>query len=159
MTRSLAVVFACGLWVAVPVVLAVGCGDDTSDDHGDPKDHDGEHGDHGDHGDHEHEPVGPPSEATCPDGSTLTYENFGEEFFTKYCNRCHSKDVKGADRMSAPADHNFDTLEEVELLAQHIDQLAAAGKVTNTKMPISDPKPTLEERKKLGEWIACGLKE
>lgn len=152
MTRSLAVMFACGLWLAVPVVLAVGCGDD-SDDHGDPKDHDDEHGDH------EHEPVGPPSEATCPDGSTLTYDNFGKEFMGKYCTRCHSSTKTGDARMKAPAGHDFDTYEGIELVADHIDQMAAAGKKTNSTMPPGDPKPTLDERKKLGEWIACGLKE
>jgi Cytochrome c len=158
MTRSLAMMFACGLWVAVPVVLVVGCGDD-SDDHGSPDDHNDDHD--AEHGDHEHEPVGPPSGATCPDGdsSTLTYENFGKEFFSKYCTSCHSSKVKGDARMKAPADHNFDTYEEIELLSEHIDQKAAAGTKTNVSMPPTDPKPTLEERKKLGEWIACGLKE
>jgi hypothetical protein len=155
MTRSLAMMFACGLWVAVPLVLAVGCGDDSNEDHND------DHADGGDHGDHEHEAVGPPSGATCsdPGASTLTYENFGEEFFSKYCLSCHSSKVKGEARMKAPADHNFDTYEEIELLAEHIDQKAAAGTRTNTSMPLTDPKPTLDERKKLGEWIACGLKE
>jgi hypothetical protein len=152
MTRGLAVVLACGLWVAVPVVLAVGCGDDDSDEHDD------DHGD--DHGDHSHEMVGTPSGAECTaDGMMLTYENFAKDFFAEYCNRCHGGDVKGDARMGAPADHKFDTLEQIEILADHIDQLAAAGKVTNTKMPLTDPKPSLEERKKLGEWIACGLKE
>jgi hypothetical protein len=155
MSRGLAVVLACGLWVAVPVVLAAGCGDDDSDEH-DPGDHDDEHGDH----DHS-KPVGPPSEAECPnpDESDLTYDNFAKGFFSEYCNRCHSADVKGDKRMNAPADHNFDTLEQIELLQDHIDQMAAAGKKTNTTMPPSDPKPSLEDRKKLGEWIACGLKE
>jgi hypothetical protein len=157
MTRGLAVVLACGLWVAVPVVLAIGCGDDNSDEH-DPGDHDDEHGDHGDH-DHS-KPVGTPSEAECPAGGTdLTYDNFAKDFFSKYCNRCHGGDVKGDARMGAPADHMFDTIEQIELLRDHIDQLAAAGKVTNTKMPLTDPKPSVEDRKKLGEWLACDLPE
>jgi uncharacterized membrane protein len=141
----------------MPVTLLVACGDDDEPEHGD-------HGDHGDedggHDDEHSKPVGPPSMATCPDDSTLTYDNFAKGFFSEYCLSCHSKNVKGAARMGAPADHNFDSLAAIELLQDHIDQMAAAGdKQTNVTMPKSNPKPTLAERKKLGEWIACGLKE
>jgi|1186.fasta_scaffold1106416_1 hypothetical protein len=157
MTRSLAVILACGLSVSLPVILAVGCGDDSSDEH------DSGHGDdHGDGAPHEHDDadVGPPSKAECPSGSTLTYANFGKEFFSTYCLRCHSANVKGAARMNAPADHNFDTLDEIDLLSKHIDEMAAAGATqTNTTMPPSDPKPSTADRKKLGEWIACGVPE
>jgi hypothetical protein len=151
MTRSLAVMLAVGLWATVPVILAVGCGDDSSEPDA------GEHGDHGDHGDHEGD-VGPDSGAACPTGgSDLTYDNFAKGFFAEYCLRCHSAKVKGDARMMAPADHNFDTIEEIELLAKHIDQKAASGTVTNESMPPSNPKPTVEDRKKLGEWLACDL--
>lgn len=161
MSRSLAVVLACGLWMSVPVLLAVGCGDDSGDD-----DHEDVHGDHGDdHGDaapHDHDAdVGPPSESVCPEaGSDLTYANFAKGFFSSYCLRCHSAKVKGDLRMGAPADHNFDTLEEIELLAKHIDEKAAAGPtVTNETMPPSGAKPSLADRKKLGEWLECGVPE
>jgi hypothetical protein len=143
-------IFAASLWL-FPIVLGVGCGDDSDDDHGD---------DHGDGGDHDHDaPVGPDSGATCPDGSTLTYDNFGSKFFSSYCLRCHSEKVKGDARMGAPADHNFDSLAEIDLLSMHIDQKAASGPAhTNDAMPPSNPKPSLDDRKKLGEWLACGPK-
>lgn len=151
MNRAVAICFAAGLWVC-PVALGIGCGDDADDDHGNHK-HDG--GDHG-HGD----PVGPSSGAKCPSNSTLTYDNFAKGFFSSYCLRCHSEKVTGSARMGAPTDHNFDTLAEIELLGEHIDQMAASGpESTNDDMPPSNPKPNLEERKKLGEWIACGFKE
>jgi hypothetical protein len=154
MTRGLSLMLAVGLWVTVPVILAVGCGDDSGTADA------GDHGAHGDHMDDHEKDVGPDSGATCPSGgSDLTYANFAKAFFSKYCLRCHSSKVTGAARMMAPADHNFDTLEEIELLTKHIDQMAAAGTVTNDMMPRSDPKPTLDERKKLGEWLACGLPE
>jgi uncharacterized membrane protein len=58
--------------------------------------------------------------------------------------------------MMAPADHNFDTLAEIALLAPHIDQYAGSGPdATNTTMPKSGDKPTKEERQKLSEWLAC----
>ena len=149
MARLLAVFFACSVALAMPITFA-GCGsDDDGEDEPDP--------------DHEHDaskPVGPPSGAKCPTNSTLTYDNFAKGFFQEYCLRCHSESVKGDARMNAPADHNFDTLAEIEILAPHIDQMAAAGESeVNETMPPSTPKPSLEMRKKLGEWIACDLKE
>ncbi|HKP55443.1 MAG TPA: hypothetical protein VJV78_01910 [Polyangiales bacterium] len=150
MNRAVAICLAAGLWV-LPVALSAGCGGDD-DDGGHDDDHDG--------GDHHKEDVGPNSGATCPDDSKLTYANFGENFFKSYCLRCHSKNVTGDKRMGAPADHNFDTLAEIELVAMHIDQKAAAGPdSTNEAMPPSNPKPSLDDRKKLGEWLECGLPE
>ena len=155
MNRAVAICFAASVWV-FPVAFSAGCGGDDGDDPGD------EHGDHGDeHRDHDpNKPIGPPSGADCPDGSSLTYANFGKDFVSKYCLRCHSRSVKGDARMGAPSDHNFDTLSEIELLAMHMDQKAGAGPdSTNEMMPPSNPKPTLDERKKLGEWLACGVPE
>ena len=103
------------------------------------------------------EDPGTPSGATC-DGSSLTYENFGQEFMTSYCNGCHSSSLKTEEeRQCAPSDHNFDSLDEVLLNADHIDGHAAAGpSVVNTEMPPSGSKqPTDDERRELGTWIAC----
>lgn len=121
------------------------CGDDH--DHGD------------DHGGHDHG-AGPSSGAECPDDSTLTYENFGKLFMEDYCTRCHSSELEGDARMEAPDDHDFDTLEGIRAMQDHIDQMAASGpSKTNTAMPLGDPKPTLEERELLGEWLACDAPE
>jgi cytochrome c5 len=150
---------ACWAAACVLVLAGAGCDDDESGEPG--------HGAHDDDDastEHEHEhdgttSVGPDSGATCPDNSTLTYDNFGKEFMTKYCLRCHSSKVTGAARNMAPADHNFDTLAEIDLLAKHIDEKAASGPDnTNTAMPPSGTKPSVDERKKLGEWLVCGVK-
>ena len=148
MMRAVAFRFAASLWV-LPVAFGMGCGGDDETEHDD------------DHGDHDHEMnVGPDSGAECPDDSTLTYANFGKEFFSKYCLSCHSEQVTGDKRMGAPADHNFDKLSQIELLKKHIDQMAASGPAhTNETMPKTNPKPTLDERKKLGEWLACDVPE
>ena len=135
------------------LVCVGGCGGDDS-----PGDHDA----NVEEGGHDGEPAGPPSGAKCPDGSTLTYKNFADGFFSSYCRSCHSAKVKGTARMMAPDDHNFDTLEEIELLAEHIDQVAAAGPSnTNQKMPpaTAKAKPSDDDRRKLGEWLACELPE
>lgn len=107
-------------------------------------------------GDHDHE-EGKETGATCPTTQTLTYENFGKAFMMTYCLRCHSESVTGAARMNAPADHNFDTVADIKTLAEHIDEHAGSGpKATNTEMPPSGTKPSIDDRKKLSEWLACG---
>jgi hypothetical protein len=106
-----------------------------------------------------HSVFGDPTESVCPTGSTLTYETFGQPFMESYCTRCHASDRKGADRHGAPSFHDFDTLFGIKAVYDHVDETAAAGPAsTNTGMPNdSGAKPTLAERKQLGEWIACGM--
>lgn len=119
--------------------------------------HEGGCGGEDDDGDHEEEEVGPPTGATCPDGSTLTYENLGKPFMESYCLRCHSESVTGADRQGAPSDHNFDDIISIRGLTEHIDEKAGSGPdATNEFMPTTDPKPTTDERAQLSEWLACG---
>jgi hypothetical protein len=101
---------------------------------------------------------GPPTESVCPDVQTLTYENFGKGFVEDYCTECHSSTVTGADREGAPLHHDFDTVLGIRQVHEHVDEVAAAGPAAvNDAMPEDDPKPTLEERYQLGEWIACGM--
>ncbi len=106
----------------------------------------------------ETEVLGPSTGATCPTGSTLTYANFGAKFMTDYCTRCHSSTLSGDARMGAPLYHDFDTQLGIQQVADHVDQTAGSGpNATNESMPYDDgPAPTLDERQKLAEWIACG---
>ncbi|MCB9707814.1 MAG: c-type cytochrome [Myxococcales bacterium] len=108
------------------------------------------------HGAHEGEPSG----ATCPVDSLLSYENFGKAFMDEYCVGCHSTSLSGASRNGAPSDHNFDSLAAIrQVEVEHIDMLAAGGHHhINTEMPPEDhpPHPSDEERRMLGEWLACG---
>ncbi|MEZ4361660.1 MAG: hypothetical protein R3B48_15845 [Kofleriaceae bacterium] len=100
--------------------------------------------------------LGPPTQAACPNGSTLTYANFGQAFMDQYCTRCHSSALTGAARNGATAYHDFDTVGGVRSVMDHIDQSAASGPAAmNHTMPPNGPFPTDDERLKLGEWIAC----
>jgi uncharacterized membrane protein len=104
-----------------------------------------------------HEHATEASGATC-DGSTLTYENFGRAFMATYCTSCHSAGLEGDEaRSCAPDDHNFDTLDEILLYREHIDEHAAAGPdAENDAMPPeSSRQPTEQERRDLGTWLAC----
>lgn len=105
---------------------------------------------------HSHEET-TPSGAECPEESTLTWDTFGKQFMASYCTRCHSSALSGAQRQGAPNDHNFDSPEGVRDELEHVDGQAAAGPdVMNTGMPLGDPTPTEDERRQLGEWLACG---
>lgn len=101
---------------------------------------------------------GGPTRSTCPPDSTLTYENFAQPFMDDYCTRCHSSMRTGEARKCAPLDHDCDTEAGIFAIAAHIDEVAAAGpNSVNTAMPPSGPLPTEEERRQLGEWLACNV--
>ncbi len=104
---------------------------------------------------------GPPTGSVCPPtGTTLTYNNFGKPFMESYCTKCHASDKMGEARQGAPSFHDFDTLNGIKVVADHIDETAASGPAaTNMGMPENNPKPSLAERQMLGEWIACGMPE
>lgn len=108
------------LWLGLAGVLSIACGENLGDATG----------------------------STCPEGSTLTYANFGQAFVQNNCSSCH-----GASGPESPA---LTTLEQVQSNIDDIDRAAAAGpNATNTFMPEGMSVAT-EERRKLGEWLACG---
>jgi hypothetical protein len=97
-----------------------------------------------------------PTGSTCPPGSTLTWQGFGEDFMGRYCTRCHASDRHGADRHGAPLYHDFDTEYGVWVVGEHVDLYAAAGPdAVNERMPPDGTTPTMAERLQLGEWVAC----
>jgi len=86
--------------------------------------------------------------STCPSDSTLSYDNFGEQFFQSNCLVCH-----GANGPESP---KFDTVEQIRANSGEIDKQAAAGpNAVNTSMP-EDGSVSEADRRKLGEWLACG---
>ncbi len=112
-----------------------------------------------------------PTGTVCPDPDplTITYENFGQEFMTKYCTWCHSSELPRSQRNGAPLYHDYDTLLGVLQTVDHIDEQAGYGpKAKNAFMPPDRcpstpggpldrdcPQPTADERTKLAEWLAC----
>jgi uncharacterized membrane protein len=95
--------------------------------------------------------------AACPTDNTLTYQNFGQAFMGTYCLRCHNEALTGSARNDAPNDVNFNTVEQVRAESTDIDKLSGASdSVTNTEMPPDGEMPSVEDRKKLSQWLACG---
>jgi uncharacterized membrane protein len=98
--------------------------------------------------------------STCPPTDPPTYASFGADFFTRYCLDCHSETRRGADRHDAPLTIDFDTRSLVRENTSRIDRQAASGPAAhNLLMPPSDfdPRPTDEERVRLGQYIACEI--
>jgi hypothetical protein len=94
------------------------------------------------------EGLGDATGSTCPSDSSLTYENFGQAFIQSNCLVCHGK--------TGPESPKFDTVEQIRASAGDIDKAAAAGPDgVNTFMP-EDGSVAEAERRKLGEWLACG---
>ena len=83
----------------------------------------------------------------CPQGgTTLTYQNFGQQFMNDYCVSCHG----GPNGYSSRA---FTDLATIRAQAADIFRNAAED---NTTMPPGPYDPPKEERYKLAEWLACG---
>lgn len=122
-------------------VFSLGCGDSGSEPPGEQE-------------------TRPSSGSVCPSEQTLTYENFGRPFLETYCTRCHGMNPPDGSRHGAPVGLDWDVLELVREHAERIDRLAAAGpSATNTTMPPSEPRPSVAERRQLGEWLVCGAPE
>ena len=86
--------------------------------------------------------------STCPSDSSLTYANFGQAFFQANCLACH-----GPNGPKSPA---LDTVARIRANKDNVDRSAAAGpNALNTYMPES-ASVAEAERRKLGEWLACG---
>jgi hypothetical protein len=86
-----------------------------------------------------------------PGGTTLTYENFGQAFFAANCNSCHSAD-NGA-RYGAPDTYAFQTIDQIR---EHKDRIFVRAADANDSMPPGPDDPPLDQREKLGDWLACG---
>lgn len=95
--------------------------------------------------------LGDATGSTCPTDSTLTYANFGQNFMQTHCLACHAD--------GGPESPKLSTLSEIQAHISDVDRAAAAGPNTvNTYMPEGGSVPEAE-RRKLGEWLACGAPE
>lgn len=88
-------------------------------------------------------------EMTCPpNGTTLTYDNFGADFLSTNCNSCHATGKSGA-----PHAIQFNSLADVQARKDRIFIRAAGPNVT---MPPGPDDPAQVDRDQLAEWLVCG---
>ncbi len=97
------------------------------------------------------------TQSVCPTVDPPTYDSFGRTFMERYCTECHDSAKTGALRQDAPATIDFETLALLRMWTSPIDKQAAFGPAAeNTNMPpAGNPQPTADERRRLGELIAC----
>lgn len=97
------------------------------------------------------EDLGDPTGSTCPADSELTYASFGQQFMQNNCLSCHGT--------GGPQSPTLSSIEQIRAHSDEMDRAAASGpNGTNTFMPDGASVST-EERRKLGEWLACGAPE
>lgn len=94
---------------------------------------------------------------------------FGKSFMDKYCIQCHDSHLPISKRNGAPLLHDYDTLEGVLEVPEHIDEYTGIGPdAANHFMPLAgcpstpggpiDTKcaqPTDDERRQLAVWLDC----
>ena len=88
----------------------------------------------------------------CPPDNTIDGISFGAPFMLNWCNGCHGSGIPEAERQGAPLGVDFDNLDDVR---EHADRIWARAGDGNDTMPPT-PGPSEEERRMLGEWLACG---
>jgi uncharacterized membrane protein len=88
------------------------------------------------------------SGTSCAGGTHVTWNNWGDGFFTTYCRSCHS--ATAPDRNGAPESVNFDTFDEVQTQAIAIE----SDVLTTGTMPIGGGV-TDEDKALLADFLAC----
>ena len=86
------------------------------------------------------------SQPCPPEGTTLTYENFGRDFFSSHCVHCHG----GPNGYSSRA---FTTVESIRAQA---DRIYVNSARSNDAMPPGPSDISTEDRDRLGLWLTCG---
>jgi uncharacterized membrane protein len=97
------------------------------------------------------------TQSVCPPTDGPTYAAFGQPFMENYCTECHDSAKTGVMRQDAPPTIDFETLPLLRMWTSQIDKQAAFGPAAMNRLmpPDGNPLPTDDERRKLGEFIAC----
>jgi uncharacterized membrane protein len=91
---------------------------------------------------------------TCAQTSYLTYESFGQPFVENWCRGCHSSQLPAGMRQMAPANVNFDSVDDIRRWSHEI--ATRAGTSPATMPPAGGPSD--DERAMLVDWLGCGAK-
>ena len=80
--------------------------------------------------------------------TTVTYQTVGAPFVDSWCRGCHSIDA--TTRQRAPANINFDTLDEIRVRLLDVDSTVSL----RTMPPAGGPSD--DERALMVTWLRCG---
>jgi mono/diheme cytochrome c family protein len=81
-----------------------------------------------------------------PGGTTLTYENFGQSFFSEWCVSCHG----------GPNGYSSRAFTDVDSIRAQADDIFKNAAEDNATMPPGPVGPSKAQRDDLAEWLACG---
>ncbi len=97
------------------------------------------------------------TQSVCPTTAPPTYDTFGRTFMESYCTKCHDSAKTGAMREDAPVTIDFDTEPLLRMWTSQIDKQAAIGPAAANRLmpPSGNPEPSDDDRRRLGEYIAC----
>lgn len=96
-------------------------------------------------------PVPLKSNLNCPNGTSLSYDNFGAGVFINYCTTCHTKSLTAADRLGTPEGMDFDTQVNIQVWRANILKSVMKEK----SMPPNNDIPQAQFDF-LKEWLECG---
>ncbi|MEZ4741217.1 MAG: hypothetical protein R3B45_02020 [Bdellovibrionota bacterium] len=88
----------------------------------------------------------------CDEGSSLSYKNFGNAFLLDHCTTCHSSEINNNERLNAPIEMNFDSIELVQIWRANI--LEVMQKKENSMPPTYELNQ--EEKDNFINWLRCG---
>jgi len=89
----------------------------------------------------------------CPEGTLLTYENFGEAMMLEYCSTCHSRSRYEDERAGAPIAIQLDSAQDMATWRTRM--------IETLKVDAELPMPPSEhivaaDKQMLLEWLECG---
>lgn len=90
------------------------------------------------------------ADPVCDSAPTLTWESWGEEFFTSYCQPCHS--ATAPQRYDAPVGIDFDTEAEVRAMADSIRRAV----IEDQTMPVGSGVVE-EDLELLDLYLSCSV--
>jgi len=79
---------------------------------------------------------------------TMTWENYGEAFFSRHCDGCHTSSL--VERYGAPEDINFDDAAEMWTFAEDILQVVVEDQTEPPEGGVSE-----DERTALEQYLRC----
>jgi mono/diheme cytochrome c family protein len=81
-----------------------------------------------------------------PEGTTLTYDNFGQDFFAQNCVSCHG----------GPNGYSSRSFTSVDAIRAQRDRIFINAAADNAFMPPGPDNIPRADRDKLADWLACG---